>query len=120
VAALESGMPHLPGLLETYRRRRDRIMEVFWDAGWKVDAPKGALYVWLPTPPGESSVDFTPRLLDEAGVGGAPPAPPPAPAGRATPACRSPSPTAASRKAASGCARPWSAGNGSETGGSGR
>ncbi|HEV2895627.1 MAG TPA: aminotransferase class I/II-fold pyridoxal phosphate-dependent enzyme, partial [Actinomycetota bacterium] len=52
VAALESGMPHLPGLLETYRRRRDRIMEVFWDAGWKVDAPKGALYVWLPTPPG--------------------------------------------------------------------
>jgi LL-diaminopimelate aminotransferase len=68
VAALESGMPHLPGLLETYRRRRDRIMEVFWDAGWKVDAPKGALYVWLPTPPGESSVDFTARLLDQAGV----------------------------------------------------
>ena len=61
-------MPHLPGLLETYRRRRDRIMEVFWEAGWKVDAPKGALYVWLPTPPGESSVDFTARLLDEAGV----------------------------------------------------
>ena len=68
VAALESGMPHLPGLLATYRRRRDRIMEVFWDAGWKVEAPKGALYVWLPTPPGESSVDFTARLLDEAGV----------------------------------------------------
>ena len=68
VAALESGMPHLPGLLATYKGRRDRIMEVFWDAGWKVDAPKGALYVWLPTPPGESSVDFTARLLDEAGV----------------------------------------------------
>jgi LL-diaminopimelate aminotransferase len=68
VAALESGMPHLPELLATYRRRRDRIMEVFWDAGWKVEAPKGALYVWLPTPPGESSVDFTARLLDEAGV----------------------------------------------------
>jgi LL-diaminopimelate aminotransferase len=68
VAALESGMPHLPELLATYRRRRDRIMEVFWDAGWKVDAPKGALYVWLPTPPGESSVEFTARLLDQAGV----------------------------------------------------
>jgi LL-diaminopimelate aminotransferase len=68
VAALESGMPHLPGLVETYRRRRDRIMEVFWEAGWEVAAPKGALYVWLPTPPGESSVDFTARLLDEAGV----------------------------------------------------
>jgi LL-diaminopimelate aminotransferase len=68
VAALESGMPHLPELLATYKRRRDRIMEVFWEAGWKVDAPKGALYVWLPTPPGESSVQFTARLLDQAGV----------------------------------------------------
>ena len=68
VVALESGMPHLPELVATYQRRRDRIMEVFWEAGWKVDAPKGALYVWVPTPPGESSVQFTARLLDQAGV----------------------------------------------------
>ncbi|HEX6674105.1 MAG TPA: LL-diaminopimelate aminotransferase [Actinomycetes bacterium] len=68
LAALRSDMPHLPGLIATYQRRRDRIMEVFWEAGWKVEAPKGALYVWLPTPPGESSVRFTQRLLDDAGV----------------------------------------------------
>jgi LL-diaminopimelate aminotransferase len=68
LAALRSGMPHLPELVATYQRRRDRIMEVFWEAGWKVEAPKGALYVWLPTPPGESSVQFTKRLLDDAGV----------------------------------------------------
>ncbi|HKE99847.1 MAG TPA: LL-diaminopimelate aminotransferase [Actinomycetes bacterium] len=68
VAALTSGMEHLPGLVATYQRRRDRIMEVFWEAGWKVDAPSGALYVWLPTPPGESSVQFTARLLEDAGV----------------------------------------------------
>jgi LL-diaminopimelate aminotransferase len=68
LAALRSGMPHLPGLVATYQRRRDRIMEVFKEAGWKVEAPKGALYVWLPTPPGESSVRFTQRLLDDAGV----------------------------------------------------
>jgi LL-diaminopimelate aminotransferase len=68
VVALNSDMPHLPELIATYQRRRDRIMEVFWDAGWKVDAPKGALYLWLPTPPGESSVAFTARLLEEAGV----------------------------------------------------
>ena len=109
VAALESGMPHLPGLLETYRRRRDRIMEVFGDAGWKVDAPKGALYVWLPTPPGESSVEFTARLLDEAGVVVAP-GPDTARAARATSASPSPSPTAASRRAANGSAKRWSAG----------
>jgi LL-diaminopimelate aminotransferase len=68
IAALDSGMPHLPGLVATYQRRRDRILEVFREAGWAVDAPRGALYVWLPTPPGESSVGFTARLLDEAGV----------------------------------------------------
>jgi LL-diaminopimelate aminotransferase len=68
LAALRSDMPHLPGLVATYQRRRDRIMEVFNEAGWKVEAPKGALYVWLPTPPGESSVRFTQRLLDDAGV----------------------------------------------------
>jgi LL-diaminopimelate aminotransferase len=68
LAALRSGMPHLPELIATYQRRRDRIMEVFWEAGWKVEAPKGALYVWLPTPPGEASVQFTKRLLDDAGV----------------------------------------------------
>jgi LL-diaminopimelate aminotransferase len=68
LAALRSDMPHLPGLVATYQRRRDRIMEVFWEAGWKVEAPKGALYLWLPTPPGESSVRFTQRLLDDAGV----------------------------------------------------
>ncbi len=68
VAALRSGMPHLPGVIATYQRRRDRIMEVFGDAGWKVEPPRGALYVWLPTPPGESSVGFTARLLGRAGV----------------------------------------------------
>jgi LL-diaminopimelate aminotransferase len=68
VVALNSDMPHLPEVIATYQRRRDRIMEVFWDAGWKVDAAKGALYVWLPTPPGESSVSFTARLLEDAGV----------------------------------------------------
>src|SRR6266498_67709 len=68
LAALRSDMPHLPSLLATYQRRRDRIMEVFWEAGWKVEALEGALYVWLATPPGESSVRFTQRLLDDAGV----------------------------------------------------
>jgi LL-diaminopimelate aminotransferase len=68
VAALNGGMSHLPDLVARYQRRRDRIMDVFWEAGWKVEAPRGALYIWLPTPPGESSVDFTARLLEQAGV----------------------------------------------------
>lgn len=68
VAALDSGMPHLPELVDTYRRRRDLIVGTFREAGWDVKPPRGAMYVWLPTPMGESSVAFTGRLLDRAGV----------------------------------------------------
>ena len=57
---------------------------------------------------GESSVDFTAWLLDEAGVVVAP-ARATARVKRATSACPSPSPTAASMRAASGSARRWSA-----------
>ena len=116
VAALESGMPHLPGLLETYRRRRDRIMEVFWDAGWKVEAPKGALYVWLPTPPGSRASTSPPGCWTRPAWSW-PPAPATARAARATSACPSPSPTAASKRAASGSARRWSAGRRTKAGG---
>lgn len=66
--ALNSGLGHLPPILEIYRKRRDRIMDVFGEAGWHVAPPKGALYVWLPTPPGESAAAFTARLLEDAAV----------------------------------------------------
>ena len=68
VAALDGGMPHLPELVATYQRRRDLVVGAFRKAGWDLPSPRGAMYVWLPTPPGESSVAFTARLLDQAGV----------------------------------------------------
>ena len=82
----------------TYRRRRDRIMEVFWDAGWKVEAPRAPCVA--ADPAGESSVDFTARLLDEAGVVG-PRHRLRSPAARATSACPSPS----RRRLEEGCER---------------
>jgi LL-diaminopimelate aminotransferase len=68
VAALDGGMPHLPGLVATYQRRRDLMVGAFRKLGWDLPSPRGAMYVWLSTPPGESSVGFASRLLDQAGV----------------------------------------------------
>ncbi len=49
-------------------RRRDLVVRTFNDLGWNLESPKGAIYVWLPTPEGTSSTGFADRLLDEAGV----------------------------------------------------
>ncbi len=68
VAALDGPQDHIAMLRETYRKRRDLVVATFNDLGWKVEPPKGAIYVWLPTPDGRSSAEFADFLLDEAGV----------------------------------------------------
>ncbi|HEX2025227.1 MAG TPA: aminotransferase class I/II-fold pyridoxal phosphate-dependent enzyme, partial [Actinomycetota bacterium] len=68
VAGLERPMDHLPPLLETYRRRRDVLVEALNDLGWDLKPPLGSFYVWFPTRDGESSADFTELLLERAGV----------------------------------------------------
>jgi LL-diaminopimelate aminotransferase len=68
VAGLEGPMDHLPPLLETYRRRRDVLVEALNDLGWDLKLPLGSFYVWFPTRDGFSSADFAELLLDRAGV----------------------------------------------------
>jgi LL-diaminopimelate aminotransferase len=68
VAGLEGPMDHLPPLLETYRRRRDVLVEALNDLGWDLKPPLGSFYVWFPTRDGASSADFAELLLDRAGV----------------------------------------------------
>jgi LL-diaminopimelate aminotransferase len=68
VAGLEGPMDHLPPLLETYRRRRDVLVDALNDLGWDLKPPLGSFYVWFPTRDGFSSADFAELLLDRAGV----------------------------------------------------
>ena len=37
-------------------------------AGWVLSPPRGAIYVWAPTPDGETSGEFADFLLEAAGV----------------------------------------------------
>jgi len=68
IAGLEGPQNHLDGLRAAYRRRRDLVIETLNGLGWSLKPPLGSCYVWVPTPPGETSVGFADRLLDEAGV----------------------------------------------------
>jgi LL-diaminopimelate aminotransferase len=68
VAGLEGTMDHLGELRETYRRRRDLLVEALNDLGWDLKPPLGSFYVWFPTRDGTSSAEFAEMLLDRAGV----------------------------------------------------
>jgi LL-diaminopimelate aminotransferase len=68
IAALEGPQDCVSAMVEIYRRRRDRVIEALRAAGWELQSPKGALYVWVPVPDGESSAGFAEFLLSAAGV----------------------------------------------------
>ncbi len=68
VAALNGPQDFLGELLETYRRRRDTLVDGLNSLGWKVESPRATFYVWCPVPDGSPSAAFAKRLLEEAGV----------------------------------------------------
>ena len=52
-----------------YQQRRDAVLDGLHSAGFQVEAPQAALYIWVPLPPEvKSSVDFCAELLDDTGV----------------------------------------------------
>jgi alanine-synthesizing transaminase len=58
-----------------YRGRRDALIEGLGRAGWEVPAPRATMFVWAPIPgehAGLGSLEFTKRLLREAGVAASP------------------------------------------------
>jgi LL-diaminopimelate aminotransferase len=53
---------------EIYARRRDLAVEALAAHGVQVEKPRGSLYLWMPIPPGTTSVEYAERLLAESGV----------------------------------------------------
>ncbi|MGI8943365.1 MAG: LL-diaminopimelate aminotransferase [Qipengyuania sp.] len=56
---------------ERYRKRRDVLVESFGRARWEIPSPPASMFAWAPLPPGfeaMGSLEFSKRLLEEAGV----------------------------------------------------
>lgn len=68
IAALTGPQDVLAPTLATYRARRDRTVAVLRAVGWQVPTPKATLYIWVPTPNGQSSVEFAADVLERTGV----------------------------------------------------
>jgi LL-diaminopimelate aminotransferase len=72
VVALTGDQSWIEDRNEIYQERRDLILETLLDLGLQAVKPQASLYVWAALPKGTISVDFTKRLLEEAGVSVAP------------------------------------------------
>jgi len=70
--ALTGDQTAVKQLVATYERRRDCFVKAIHDIGWKVEAPKGTFFAWLPVPSGYSSETFADLLLGKAHVATAP------------------------------------------------
>lgn len=50
------------------QQRRDKLIKALNEIGLKAKTPKAAFYIWAKIPEGYTSIGFTEKLLDEAGI----------------------------------------------------
>src|SRR5437762_7205797 len=74
-AALNGPEDCIREMRDTYRKRRDALVESFGRAGWDIPPPEASMFAWAPLPPSHAhlgSLEFSKRLLRDAGVAVAP------------------------------------------------
>ena len=67
-AALRSWEEWVPANVEVFRGRRDAAAAALAGQGFEVQVPKATMYLWVPVPTGETSMDFCRRALEQEGV----------------------------------------------------
>jgi LL-diaminopimelate aminotransferase len=68
ITALRSDDSVIEGICKVYEERRDVLVEGLKELGLNVEKPKATFYVWCEVPEGYTSVEFTKKLLDSAGI----------------------------------------------------
>jgi alanine-synthesizing transaminase len=74
-AALDGPQDCIDEVRATYKSRRDVLVESFARAGWPIPAPEASMFAWAPLPEKLAplgSLEFSKRLIKEAGVAVAP------------------------------------------------
>ncbi|MFO1442448.1 pyridoxal phosphate-dependent aminotransferase [Bacillus sp. Bva_UNVM-123] len=66
--ALTANQQCVEELVSRYESRRNVLIEECQKIGWKVEAPKGSFFAWLPIPSGFTSETFSDYLLEKANV----------------------------------------------------
>jgi LL-diaminopimelate aminotransferase len=68
IEALLGPQDHIAEHNTIFQRRRDELMKALAKIGLKARAPRATFYIWAKVPQGYSSVNFTKKLLVEAGI----------------------------------------------------
>lgn len=71
IIALDEGDDYVAEVTEIYRSRRDALCEGLERMGWKLERPKGTMFVWAPIPDPYremGSLDFAFHLLETSNV----------------------------------------------------
>ncbi len=74
-AALNGPQDCIEEMRQTYKRRRDCLVESLARAGWQIPSPQGTMFAWAPLPTtfvNLGSLEFSKLLLEKAGVAVAP------------------------------------------------
>lgn len=62
---LKKGQAAVKQARQIYQKRRDVLVKGLRQIGWSVNPPPATFYVWIETPLGYSSVEFSQRLLNK-------------------------------------------------------
>ena len=74
-AALDGPEKCINEMRQTYRGRRDVVVEHFGKAGWEIPTPDASMFAWAPIPENfreMGSIEFAKQLMNEADVAVAP------------------------------------------------
>jgi len=70
-AALNGPEDCIREMRETYRKRRDALVESFGRAGWEIPPPEASMFAWAPLPAafrGVGSMEFATLMVEKSGV----------------------------------------------------
>ncbi len=67
-AALDRAEEIVAPIRAELERRRDAAVSALREAGFALEAPKAAMYLWVALPPGLASAVFAKRTLEETGA----------------------------------------------------
>ena len=71
IAALDGPQDCVESIRQTYKSRRDVLVEGLNNMGWAVDPPKATMFVWAKIPPAfaeQGSLEFSMQMLEKAKV----------------------------------------------------
>ena len=67
-AALRSWEEWVPSNVGIFRRRRDAAAKALAEQGFTIQVPRATMYLWVPVPTRETSMEFCRRALEQEGV----------------------------------------------------